>query len=227
MIINIFSIFNPYNSILNLNYFIFVVLIFIAYLFKVKKINIFIQQILKFLIKEKYSILKANQNKKIIIKIIIRLFYLIIILNLLGLIRYGYCITAHIFTPLYLALIFWVTILFINLLKNYFNFISHLTPLGTPIFLINFIVLIELVRFIIRPLTLFLRLIINIISGHILILLLSNFILTKKIYLITIILYVFILIEIIVCLIQSYVFTILLNLYYSENNYFTKIKFIL
>jgi F-type H+-transporting ATPase subunit a len=53
---------------------------------------------------------------------------------------------------------------------NYFNdTCSHLTPQGTPLILIPFMVLIESIRLIIRPITLAIRLTANIIAGHLLI----------------------------------------------------------
>jgi len=59
---------------------------------------------------------------------------------------------------------------------NYFNDIcSHLTPQGTPFILIlYFIILIETMRLIIRPITLAIRLIANIIAGHLLISLIGS-----------------------------------------------------
>jgi len=52
--------------------------------------------------------------------------------------------------------------------------LAHLVPIGTPPILIPFIVLIELIRTIIRPLTLAVRLTANIIAGHLLLVLLSS-----------------------------------------------------
>lgn len=94
----------------------------------------------------------------------------------------------------------------------------HLVPLRTPLILIPFIVLIESIRNIIRPLTLSVRLIANMVAGHILISLLSN-VLDRSLFLffpLSIVLNILILLEISVCLIQAYVFVILISLYMNE-----------
>jgi F-type H+-transporting ATPase subunit a len=97
--------------------------------------------------------------------------------------------------------------------------LAHLVPNGTPAALIPFIVLIETISNTIRPLTLSVRLIANMVAGHLLITLLgnqtavaSNFILAglilTQILLLTL--------EAAVAVIQSYVFAVLSTLYSRE-----------
>lgn len=106
------------------------------------------------------------------------------------------------------------------ILQNYCNnFLSHLVPSGTPLLLIHFIVLIELVRNLIRPLTLCVRLIANITAGHLILTLISSLIPKLNLILILIVylpILMLIFLEIGVSLIQSYVYTILDSLYSSE-----------
>lgn len=102
---------------------------------------------------------------------------------------------------------------------NKFNkFITHLVPLGSPIFLSSFMVLIETVRNLIRPITLSVRLMANIIRGHLLIHLLSSLsLLNNLMFLITIpIIIVLIILETAVAIIQSFVFVTLISLYINE-----------
>ena len=96
---------------------------------------------------------------------------------------------------------------------------AHLVPQRTPTALMPFMVLIESIRNVIRPLTLSVRLIANIVAGHLLITLLGNqtalasrFILMRLI--ITQIL--LLTLESAVALIQSYVFAVLTTLYSRE-----------
>ena len=84
------------------------------------------------------------------------------------------------------------------------DFLVHLTPSSTPSVLMSFIVLI-------RPLTLIVRLATNLTTGH-LILGLISFLRFISIFS-QIILF---LLEIIVALVQAYVFCLLINLYFNE-----------
>ena len=87
--------------------------------------------------------------------------------------------------------------------------------------LISFIVLVESLRNIIRPLTLSVRLCANIIAGHLLITLISStgeilgFVMTNLVIILQISL---IILELRVSIIQAYVFTVLITLYCAEVN---------
>jgi F-type H+-transporting ATPase subunit a len=106
-------------------------------------------------------------------------------------------------------------------IKTPTSMLAHLVPLGTPPALMPFIVLIELVRRLIRPLTLSVRLAANIIAGHLLLTLLANngapavgtllcLIIGALIALCTL--------ECAVSIIQAYVFRVLSTLYLNEVN---------
>ena len=104
-------------------------------------------------------------------------------------------------------------------LKALRRFLSHLVPSGTPGALIPLIVLIELVRNFIRPITLSVRLAANIVAGHLLIRLVNSGGLNISILLFIIIggITLFFL-EVAVAFIQGYVFSTLRIIYLSELN---------
>jgi len=95
---------------------------------------------------------------------------------------------------------------------------AHLVPLGTPGALIPFIVCIELVRSTIRPLTLSVRLVANIIAGHLLLTLLGSLgpNVNAALVFVFVRLIVLALLETGVAAIQAYVFRALRTLYLSE-----------
>jgi F-type H+-transporting ATPase subunit a len=84
----------------------------------------------------------------------------------------------------------------------------------------HFIVVIETVSQIIRPITLSVRLAANITAGHILIILIRNTIFIINV--IRLALLTLFLLELAVAFIQSYVFTLLLVIYLGETTYATK-----
>ena len=100
--------------------------------------------------------------------------------------------------------------------------LRHLVPNGTPTALIRFIVIIELIRNFIRSLTLRIRLIANIVSGHLLLTLIGNLIENSSIRIVIILTFIQRILsslELGVAFIQAYVFCILLTLYSNESDY--------
>jgi F-type H+-transporting ATPase subunit a len=94
-----------------------------------------------------------------------------------------------------------------------------LVPQGTPNILIPFIILIETIRRIIRPITLTIRLTANIIAGHLLLTLLGNMGPKIILFIIPFLLFtqlILLILESAVSIIQSYVFSILITLYSRE-----------
>lgn len=99
---------------------------------------------------------------------------------------------------------------------------AHLVPTGSPAGLMPFIVLIELIRNYIRPVRLSVRLVANIVAGHLLMTLLRNPVEIKPgVVLIALILAGLIILrclETAVAVIQAYVFRILSTIYVREVN---------
>jgi ATP synthase subunit 6 len=82
--------------------------------------------------------------------------------------------SSHLVFSFSFALVSWLTYYLIYILIEFKAFLAHLVPLGTPYLLIPLIVLIELIRGLIRPVTLRVRLVANIVAGHLLIVLLRS-----------------------------------------------------
>lgn len=221
MIVSLFSVFDPYSNI----FFNWIIIPILLLLLPIKK----------WLIISKQSTLYIFISKKILIEfkilttsfipgillLFLSLLFFIILNNLIGLLPYIFTSTSHIRVTLSLSLILWISFNLFGWLNNTYHIIAHLVPTGTPFLLINFIVLIESIRSIIRPITLSIRLSANIIAGHLLLSLLgnigpkSNFITSFGLIIIQIILLI---LELAVAFIQSYVFSILSMLYISEVN---------
>nr|YP_010282321.1 ATP synthase F0 subunit 6 [Camponotus japonicus]UHM24984.1 ATP synthase F0 subunit 6 [Camponotus japonicus] len=221
MMMNLFSIFDPSTSMsLSLNWLSISLIIFIFpfqfWLIPSRFIMLW-NIIFKFLIKEFKIILKYSMMNLIIF---ISLFFFIFINNIMGLFPYIFTASSHLSFCLSLSLSMWISMMLFNIYFFFSDFFSHLTPQGTPPILMPFMVLIESISLVIRPLTLAIRLTANMIAGHLLLtllgssgLLINNLIIMIIMLLSQIMLFI---LEISVSLIQAYVFSILTTLYCSE-----------
>nr|YP_009501948.1 ATP synthase F0 subunit 6 [Pariaconus pele]AWU49016.1 ATP synthase F0 subunit 6 [Pariaconus pele] len=161
-------------------------------------------------------------NKNLLMKgstlLMLSLFLFILTNNITSNFPYTFCCSAHLCFSFALALPIWLSIvlfLWMNMNKSMF---AHLVPTGTPNLLMPFMVLIELTSNFIRPMALSVRLTANLIAGHLLMALLGT---TLNFHsnlwvLILIIQMMFISFELMIGLIQSYVFSVLMTLYSSE-----------
>lgn len=151
---------------------------------------------------------------------VVSIFFFIFLNNILGLFPYIFTRTSHIRFGLRLAFPIWVGHMAYSWIKQPQYALAHLVPLGTPPALMSFIVLIELVRNVIRPITLRVRLIANLTAGHLLLCLLrSNLrleLLSPGAIAVLSGLCLLIVLEVAVSLIQAYVFTLLTRLYLEE-----------
>jgi F-type H+-transporting ATPase subunit a len=158
------------------------------------------------------------------IKLLISIFIFNILINLNNLIPFSFCFNSQFNYLLFLSIILWLSCLIFYFSNNLKNFISHLTPSGRPLIIRPLIVIIEVSRILIRPITLRVRISANIISGHILIHLLTEFsffLFRINLYSINfslILLIILNFLEIGVSLIQPYIFCTLINIYLCENN---------
>merc|ERR1719414_2897146 len=98
--------------------------------------------------------------------LLVRIFYFIVYSNFLGLIPYIFTPTRHLAVTVSLTLPLWFGYITFIILKNFNSFLRHLVPRGTPYILMPFMVIIEMIRISIRPLTLSVRLAANIIAGR-------------------------------------------------------------
>ena len=99
---------------------------------------------------------------------------------------------------------------------NYKIQIAGLCPPGSPGRLVVFLIVVETLSVIIRPLTLGVRLAANISAGHVVIALRGSFLLIAPISL-SLFLAVYHLFEFGICIVQRYVFVLLVRLYSDEH----------
>jgi len=106
---------------------------------------------------------------------IFTLFIYILFSNLVGLVPYSFATTAHLATTLSLSFTIWYGVSFLGLVLHHLGFFAFFCPLGTPLALVPLLAAIELISYIAKGLSLGIRLGANLISGHLLLLILSGF----------------------------------------------------
>nr|YP_009176680.1 ATP synthase F0 subunit 6 [Anopheles culicifacies]YP_009176745.1 ATP synthase F0 subunit 6 [Anopheles minimus]YP_009519874.1 ATP synthase F0 subunit 6 [Anopheles aconitus]YP_010126880.1 ATP synthase F0 subunit 6 [Anopheles vaneedeni]YP_010126893.1 ATP synthase F0 subunit 6 [Anopheles parensis]YP_010126906.1 ATP synthase F0 subunit 6 [Anopheles longipalpis]YP_010126919.1 ATP synthase F0 subunit 6 [Anopheles funestus-like sensu Spillings et al. (2009)]YP_010126932.1 ATP synthase F0 subunit len=226
MMTNLFSVFDPSTSILNLSLnwlstFLGLFLIPMSYWLMPNRFQLIWNNILLTLHKEFKTLLGPSGHNGSTL-MFISLFSLIMFNNFLGLFPYIFTSTSHLTLTLTLAFPLWLSFMLYGWINHTQHMFAHLVPQGTPPVLMPFMVCIETISNVIRPGTLAVRLTANMIAGHLLLTLLGNtgpvttnyiilsVILTTQIALLVL--------ESAVAIIQSYVFAVLSTLYSSEVN---------
>ncbi len=97
---------------------------------------------------------------------IFSLFMFILFGNLLGLIPYGFAFTSHIIVTFALALMVFIFVTMVGLVRHKLRFFSYFFPAGVPIALAPILVPIEIVSYLSRVVSLSIRLFANMMAGH-------------------------------------------------------------
>lgn len=108
--------------------------------------------------------------------LIFTLFNFILIANLLSMIPYSFAISAQLIAIISLSLTLWLGVTLIGLSTHGLGFFALFVPTGTPLPLVPVLVLIETLSYSSRAISLGLRLSANILSGHLLMLILGSLI---------------------------------------------------
>lgn len=162
-------------------------------------------------------------NLKGLSQTVATLFFSIIAINLLGLIPYFFSTSSHLIFTLIFGLPLWISIIMSRFVKSLIKSIAHFLPDGAPDWLNPFLVLIETTRVTVRPITLSFRLAANIRAGHIVLSLIGIYCAAAWFTSIGGLLALitttvgYILFEVAICLIQAYIFCLLLSLYSDDH----------
>jgi F-type H+-transporting ATPase subunit a len=157
--------------------------------------------------------------------LVFTLFMVVLMGNVLGLIPYSFTYTSHLIVTGTLALIVFMSVTLFGFLNNGLGFLRLFAPPGVPLALQFLLVPIELLSFIVRPFTLSFRLFANMMAGHLVLKVFAGF---SVMFLslgivgivpgllpmfLNVLLYM---LELLVALLQAYVFTILTCIYLKD-----------
>jgi len=106
---------------------------------------------------------------------IFTLFVFVLMGNLLGLIPFMFTYTSHIAITGALALFVILLATFVGLRQHGLHFFSYFAPQGAPLALMPLIVMIEVVSYLSRPVSLSMRLFANMMAGHMILAVFASF----------------------------------------------------
>jgi F-type H+-transporting ATPase subunit a len=152
---------------------------------------------------------------------VLALFLFIFLGNMLGMVPYSFTFTSHIIATFGLAMLVFILVTGVGILRHRAHFLKLFLPKGTPVWMAPFIIPIELLSYLSRPVSLSIRLFANMMAGHTMLKVFAGFTVSLGFLgiaplLVNIALTAF---EILVAFLQAYVFTILTCLYLHDALY--------
>src|SRR3954469_4049525 len=157
--------------------------------------------------------------------LVFTLFMFILAANIIGLVPYPFTVTSHIIITACLAILVFLTVIIYGFYKNGLHFFGLFVPSGIPIYILPLIVFIEVLSFLSRPISHSVRLFANMLAGHITLKLVGGFVVMMGSIgvlgsvgaiaplALTVALTA---LELLVALLQAYVFTILTCIYLND-----------
>jgi ATP synthase subunit 6 len=178
------------------------------------KIFSFILSVVRENLKTKYGFVFNN---------VFILFLLIFLSNIVGMVPYSFTLTSSVVLTFFLSFQFFFGVTVFAVLEHRAKVVGFFLPPGVPIVVAPFLVVIELISFFARVLSLAIRLFANIMSGHSLLKILAGFVwimlfsglgLFSIFPLIVVFLVTFL--EMVIAFLQAYVFMILVIIYVND-----------
>jgi F-type H+-transporting ATPase subunit a len=153
---------------------------------------------------------------------IFTLFMFILFGNLLGMVPGSFTYTSHIVVTFSMAIFVVIAVTIIGIVRHGWHFFSFFAPSGCPIYVMPLLVPIEVLSYLIRPISLSVRLFVNMMAGHIMLKTFAGFIIgLSAFYLVPAIAPLALTVglsglELAIAFLQAYVFTVLTCIYLND-----------
>jgi len=147
------------------------------------------------------------------------LFMFVLFCNMLGMLPYSFTVTSHIIVTFALAAIIFVGVTIIGFVNHGIGYLKLFIPSGVPLFLLPLIVIIEIISYLSRPVSLSVRLFANMMAGHTMLKVFGGFVISLGILggLLPLSFTVALTgLEILIAFLQAYVFAILTCIYLND-----------
>ncbi|MAH02663.1 MAG: F0F1 ATP synthase subunit A [Candidatus Pelagibacter sp.] len=147
------------------------------------------------------------------------LFMFVLFCNMLGMLPYSFTVTSHIIVTFALAAIIFLGVTIIGFVNHGIGYLKLFIPSGVPLFLLPLIVIIEIISYLSRPVSLSVRLFANMMAGHTMLKVFGGFVISLGVLggLLPLSFTVALTgLEILIAFLQAYVFAILTCIYLND-----------
>ena len=161
----------------------------------------------------------AGSSAKPFFPFIFTLFMFVLFCNMVGMLPYSFTVTSHIIVTFVLASIVFVGVTIIGFIKHGLKYLELFVPKGVPVILLPLIVIIEIISYLSRPISLSVRLFANMMAGHTMMKVFGGFVISLGIvggWLPLSFSVALTGLEILVAFLQAYVFAILTCIYLND-----------
>jgi F-type H+-transporting ATPase subunit a len=161
----------------------------------------------------------AGSSAKAFFPFIFTLFMFVLFSNMVGMLPYSFTVTSHIIVTFVLATIVFVGVTIIGFMKHGIKYLGLFVPKGVPILLLPLIVIIEIISYLSRPVSLSVRLFANMMAGHTMLKVFGGFVISLGLlggWLPLSFSVALTGLEILVAFLQAYVFAILTCIYLND-----------
>ena len=161
----------------------------------------------------------AGSKAKPYFPFIFSLFMFVLFCNMLGMLPYSFTVTSHIIVTFALAAVIFVGVTIIGFVNHGIGYLKLFIPSGVPVFLLPLIVIIEIISYLSRPVSLSVRLFANMMAGHTMLKVFGGFVISLGIiggWLPLSFAVALTGLEILIAFLQAYVFAILTCIYLND-----------
>ena len=161
----------------------------------------------------------AGSSAKSFFPFIFTLFMFVLFANMVGMLPYSFTVTSHIIVTFALAAIVFIGVTILGFVKHGFKYLEIFVPKGVPIILLPLIVIIEIISYLSRPVSLSVRLFANMMAGHTMLKVFGGFVISLGLlggWLPLSFSVALTGLEILVAFLQAYVFAILTCIYLND-----------
>ena len=161
----------------------------------------------------------AGSKAKPYFPFVFSLFMFVLFCNMLGMLPYSFTVTSHIIVTFALAAVIFVGVTIIGFVNHGAGYLKLFIPSGVPLFLLPLIVIIEIISYLSRPVSLSVRLFANMMAGHTMLKVFGGFVISLGILggLLPLSFTVALTgLEILIAFLQAYVFAILTCIYLND-----------